>query len=70
MGLSAQKADAVEIDVLWGCKEHVNAWQKAWTGTLAARDTVGSDEAIPKLLLADLDLPDTSRLSGARWTDR
>ncbi len=67
-----QMSDAVEIDVLWGCREHIAAWHKALAGTQAARDTVGSDEAVPKLLLAlpDADVPDdetVSRLVGARW---
>ena len=65
-----QKADEVEVDCLWACMEHVNAWGKAWAGTLAARDTVGSDEIAPKLFLADLTLPtpqELGRLSGARW---
>ncbi len=62
-----QTADDVEVDVIWSCREHINAWHKAWAGTLAARDTVGSDEVLPKLLLADVSLPDTSGLSGPRW---
>ncbi len=63
-----QKADSVEIDVLWGCTEHVNAWRNALAGTYAARDTTGSDDpAAYKLLLADVVIPDTSRLGGARW---
>ncbi len=62
-----QEADEVEVDFLWGCREHINAWHKAWAGTLAARDTVGSDDVLPKLLLGDVLLPDTSKLSGPRW---
>ena len=68
-----QRADAVEIDVLFGCREHVNAWQKALEGTHAARDTVGSDAIVPKLLLADIRpgadelARQLERLTGARW---
>ncbi len=62
-----QTADEVEVDVIWSCREHIAAWHKAWAGTLAARDTVGSDDVLPKLLLADVSLPDTSKLSGYRW---
>lgn len=65
-----QTADEVEVDILWSCREHVNAWHKAWAGTIAARDTVGSDEALPKLFLADVTLPadaEMSKLSGPRW---
>ncbi len=62
-----QTADEVEVDVIWACLEHINAWHKAWAGTLAARDTVGSDA---KLLLADVTLPsekELAKLRGARW---
>jgi hypothetical protein len=67
-----QTADAVEIDVLWGCAEHIQAWDRAIAGTHAARDTVGSDNIVPKLLLAlpDAHLPtarELAALSGARW---
>jgi hypothetical protein len=64
-----QKADAVIVDVLWGCKEHVTAWDRAIAGTLAARDTVGTDQETYRLLLA---LPDAvipqAPTSRKRWT--
>jgi hypothetical protein len=65
-----QKADAVVVDVLWGCLEHLRAWDNALEGTYTARDMTGSDDAAAyKLLLAlpDAEIPDTSRLSGYRW---
>ena len=62
-----QQADEVIVDVLLGCREHLSAWRKAVAGTHAAVDTVGGT---PKLLLADVDFPAESELSGlrgARW---
>ncbi len=67
-----QKADTVEVDVLWGCREHLRAWNKALEGTYTARDMTGSDDpAAYKLLiaLANADLPTVSGLRGSRWTD-
>ncbi len=63
-----QTADEVTVDVLWGCAEHVNAWRKAVAGATAIYDTVGG--AVPKLLLADVDVPAddaVARFAGARW---
>ncbi len=63
-----QLADEVEVDILWGCREHVNAWSRALAGTIAVRDTVGGAPA--KLLLADINVPsdeEVARLVGARW---
>ncbi len=64
-----QTADEVEVDVLFGCREHASAWRKAVAGTYAARDTVGGT---PKLLLADLSQIDevvrrAENSSGWRW---
>ncbi len=59
-----QKADEVIVDVLVGCREHVNAWRKALAGTHAARDTVGGT---PKILLADVSGFDFDGMRGARW---
>lgn len=59
-----QRADEVVVDFLLGCREHANAWHKAIAGTEAACDTVG---AKPKLLLADVDVPDTATFHGWRW---
>lgn len=62
-----QKADEVIVDVLVGCREHVNAWEKALAGTHAARDTaIGGT---PKLLLADVDFSNVEigNLRGFRW---
>lgn len=66
---TGQKADQVEIDFLFGCTEHANAWRNALAGTYAVRDTVGG--AGPKLLLADPDVPsddDIEKMRGPRWT--
>ncbi len=63
-----QTADEVEVDILWGCREHVNAWRKALAGTIAVRDTVGGAPA--KLLLADVNVPseeEVDRFVGWRW---
>ncbi len=59
--------DAVQVDFLLGCREHGAAWAKTWAGTEAARDTIGAQ---PKLLLADVDVPDEDEIGamvGARW---
>lgn len=67
-----QKADSVEVDVMWGCLEHLRAWDKALSGTYTARDMTGSDDPHAyKLLLAlpDAQLPNTSSLRGERWTN-
>jgi hypothetical protein len=61
------KGDSVAVDFLLGCREHAGAWFAAWAGTEAARDTVG---AKPKLLLADLDVPNEIQIgafTGPRW---
>lgn len=66
-----QLADEVTVDVVWACREHINAWGKAIDGTIAARDTVGNDDPRAfKLLLTSPELPspeELSRLSGPRW---
>jgi len=62
-----QMADEVEVDVLLGCKEHANAWNRALASAIAIRDTTGADS---KLLLADVDWPTDEEIagfSGARW---
>ncbi len=63
-----QKSDEVIVDVLLGCREHINAWRKAVAGTHAAKDMIGGT---PKLLLADVSgFPDDLDLQGfvgERW---
>jgi hypothetical protein len=63
-----QPADEVIVDVLFSCREHAVAWERALASTIAVRDTVGGAPA--KLLLADIDVPspDAFRsLAGHRW---
>lgn len=62
-----QRSDEVIVDVLVGCREHVNAWRKAVAGTRAARDMIGGT---PKLELADVSFPTDDEIRGfrgARW---
>lgn len=62
-----QPEDEVEVDVLFGCKEHVNAWRRACSAAEAIRDTTGADS---KLLFADVDWPSDDEIAGyagARW---
>ena len=62
-----QQADEVEVEVLLGCLEHVNAWRRARTAAEAVRDTTGADS---KLLIADVTWPsdvELASLRGARW---
>lgn len=60
-----QLADEVTVDVLLGCREHYDAVMRAREGAAAAADTLGHDQ---KILLADLDWPDSLRdKEGARW---
>jgi hypothetical protein len=59
-----QEADEVTVDVLVGCREHHDAFQRALDGAQAAADTLGHDQ---KLLLADVVMPDISQRVGALW---
>ncbi len=62
-----QKEDEVTVDVLVGCIEHVDAWERAVAEAKMSRDVLGAPQ---KILLADIDMPsphDVSRMSGARW---
>lgn len=61
------RGDSVQVDFLFGCREHHNAWLNAMAGTIAAQDTVG---AKPKLILATIDVPteyEVAAYSGFRW---
>ena len=61
-----QKADAVEVDILVSCLEHVDAWEKARARARATEDTLGAPQ---KILLADSIFPTLDELgSGPRWT--
>lgn len=66
-----QQADEVTVDVLFGCWEHFDAFEKARASAQMAHDTIGDPNSPPKLLLADIDWPteiELARLTGARWT--
>jgi hypothetical protein len=59
-----QEADTVTVDILLGCSEHADAFQRALDGARAAADTLGHDQ---KLLLADVLMPDISNRKGPLW---
>lgn len=62
-----QDADEVTVDVLVGCIEHAEAWERAVAEAKMAYDMFGAPQ---KILIADVTMPsvhDVSRLSGARW---
>jgi len=59
-----QEADEVTVDILLGCREHHDSFQRALEGARAAADTLGHDQ---KLLLADLCIPDISNRKGPLW---
>jgi len=62
-----QLADEVTADVLVGCIEHVEAWERAIAEAEMSRDMLGAPQ---KILLADVDMPNVDRvakLSGGRW---
>jgi hypothetical protein len=59
-----QEADEVTVDILLGCREHHDSFQRALDGARAAADTLGHDQ---KLLLADIVMPDISSRKGPLW---
>jgi hypothetical protein len=62
-----QQNEEVVVDVLLGCREHLNAIRRAVSTAEALRDMTGADQ---KLLTARLDWPDveeTDAWDGARW---
>jgi len=60
-----QQADEVTVDILLGCREHHDAFQRALDGARATADTLGNDQQ--KLLLADIIVPDISGRRGPLW---
>lgn len=62
-----QKADEVNIDLVFACAEHVKAWQDARAGAEMVRDTLGQQQ---KILMADsvLDMSRFQMYSGHRWS--
>lgn len=59
-----QEADEVTVDFLLGCREHRDAFKRAFDGALAAADTLGHDQ---KLLLADVLIPNIDNRTGPLW---
>jgi hypothetical protein len=59
-----QEADTVTVDVLLGCREHHEAFQRALDGAKAAADLLGHDQ---KLLISDVVMPDISMRRGPLW---
>ena len=59
-----QLADEVTVDILLGCGEHAEAFQRALDGAKAAEATLGHSQ---KLLLADIVFPDVSNRKGPLW---
>jgi hypothetical protein len=59
-----QEADTVTFDILLGCREHHDSFQRALDGARAAADTLGHDQ---KLLLADVVMPDITGRRGPLW---
>lgn len=62
-----QQADEVMVEMLLGCREHWDAWQRARSQAKATEDTYGADQ---KVLIATVDFPEEAEivsLQGARW---
>lgn len=59
-----QEADEVTVDVLLGCREHRDAFDRALHGARATADTLGHDQ---KLLISDICMPDISGRKGPLW---
>lgn len=64
-----QTADEVEVDLVFACAEHVQAWRNAVEGARMVQQTLGQDQ---KILMADvqidLDKYGSGMLQGSRWT--
>ena len=59
-----QEADTVTVDILIGCREHYDSFQRALDGARAAADTLGH---MQKLLVSDVCMPDISSRRGPLW---
>lgn len=59
-----QEADEVVIDILLGCREHFDAFERARSGAEATADLLGHDQ---KLLLADVLIPNIQNKTGPLW---
>lgn len=60
-----QKADEVQVDVLIGCVEHVDAWKRARAEAKMASDILGAPQ---KILIGDVNGFDGPHGRGTRWT--
>lgn len=61
-----QMADDIEVDVMIGCREHWEGWERAVAGAQAIQDTLGQPQ---KLILADRNFRFDIRIkSGQRWS--
>lgn len=60
-----QKADTVTVDVLVGCREHLDALTRAIARAKMTRDTTGAEQ---KLLLVDLVIHKQVNNNSPRWT--
>lgn len=62
-----QTSDQVEVDILLGCWEHWDGFEKARSAARMAQDMLGQPQ---KLLIGDVEWPEEieiARLPGARW---
>lgn len=60
-----QKADEVEAEVLIGCVEHVDAWERARAEAEMSSAMLGQPQ---KILFADVTMPSVEGMAGSRWT--
>jgi hypothetical protein len=59
-----QEEDTVTADILIGCLEHYEAFQRALDAARAAQDTLGHEQ---KILLADVCMPNIGLRTGPLW---
>lgn len=60
-----QEEDEVTVDILLGCADHFDAFNRALEGARAAADTLGHDQ---KLLLATIAFPvSIAERQGPMW---
>lgn len=60
-----QTADQVEVEVLFACIEHANAWERALAEARMTEDTMGQPQ---KILFADAVFPSVVGRTGPRWS--
>lgn len=63
---TGQQADMVSVEIMLGCAEQLQAFDKAVEAAKATEDTLGHRQ---KILLADITMPDTSNRLGPLWID-